>query len=150
MVKKLIKSLIVLAVGIASFILCLIQCIHSFSKEFDGWGTDISIDENYLVALVASLILIVFGIFLLVMVKKKKDYTIGIYTFPIIITILISFYSLGVFFKGVNKQLLKDVDFSTAFANNVSYLCLGLAVIVVLSYFILDLFIYLEKKNKNK
>lgn len=140
MKTKIAKYISLVVVGFVSFVLSLVKYIMSFEKYSDEWGTDISFNEDYIVAIMISAIVLAFAIYCLVMVIKNKKINESTGSFVGgAISCLIAFYPLGVLFKALNK--------GKPFADYLNYLFVGLFGIALLVYFV---FSYLEKKKESK
>ncbi len=123
----LFKKGALLFTGLSSLVFSLVYFIRSFEVYADEYGTDISSNSDYLVAMLVSLCVIAYAVYLFA--SKKKEYR-KIYAFSgACATALTSFYPLGVFFKAMNKG--KD------FAVYQSYLYLGIVSLFLLIYFVL-------------
>ncbi len=66
-------SIGVLVLGLGAFACFLSFYILSFSSYNDGWGTDVSFNEDYLVLALLGAFLAVLGAFLLWAYLKKKE-----------------------------------------------------------------------------
>ena len=131
--SALIKNALIIAFG---GLLTLINVIYF---ENDGWGSSIEFDENYIFALICSVIILIYGIINLINFKKNKDNgNLVYYTFGTI-SFMLAFYPLGKFFKGLAKQ--------KEFVSIQDYLYLSLLGFVLLAFFI---FHYLAKNKNNK
>ena len=140
MKAKIAKYISFVVVGFVSFVLSLVKYIMSFEKYSDEWGTDISFNEDYIVAIMISLIILGYAIYCLVVSIKNQEIAETTGTFiGAIISCLIAFYPLGVLFKALNKE--------KPFMDYLNYLFVGLFGIALLVYFI---FSYLEKRKVNK
>lgn len=120
--------------ALASFVISLIYFIKSYSYYADEYGTDISFNKNYVIALVVSLILLSYASYKLYAEIKTKevkyDAIIGVTC-----SSLVSFYSLGTFFKAWTKALSKKKTFD--FNANQVYLYIGIIVLFLSAYFLI-------------
>lgn len=139
--NKLQKIKLIFSIIIAGFVttISLILFIQSFSVYKDEWGTDISFNSDYVVALLVGIALLMNAI-----VSIKTGSEVSNCICGITISFLICFYPLGVFFKALNKAMLKNAKFD--FIGNQAYLYIGILGLLILIYYIIS---YLEiKKNK--
>ena len=137
MKKRSFKQAALLTGGLASFVFSLVYFIRSFEVYRDEYGTDISSNGDYLVAMLVSLCVIAYAVYLLIV---KKDSERRIYAFSgICATALTCFYPLGVFFKAMNK--------GNEFASYQPYLYLGIVSLFLLIYFI---FVGFEGEKETK
>jgi len=124
------KNIIALIYGIFSSIISLILMIKSFEKYDDGYGIDYSIDSNYIIALIVSVGIIIYTILSINNLKKandnSKNTTITVFT----LSTIVSFYTLGVFFKGLFKAISKNISFT--YATYQAYLYIGIAFLLFL------------------
>ena len=140
----LIRKISLLLASFSSLVISLILYIKSYDFYADEYGTDISFNEDYNIALIISLALFIFLIFALVRFLKGTEthYNNLVYLST---SALISFYSLGKFFKALFKAINKGVAF--AFSSYQAYLYIGIVTLFIVVYF---LFAFLsDMKNKN-
>lgn len=101
--KKLI-GIITIVLSSILIILSIIFLVKSFNIYKDEWGCDISIDNDYLVILIASISLLIYGIYMLYShISNKYDYNIAFGSL-FVCNILLAFYPLGSFFKALAKK----------------------------------------------
>lgn len=136
--NKLLKYLSLTFVGVVSFIFSLVKYILSFEYYADEYGTDISFNSDYIVAMLISIVLAVCGILLLVALKNNKENKlIPIYS-GLLISSLLFFYPLGYLFKQLNKGKL--------FVDYLNYFFVGIVGLGILCYFVFN---YLETRKKS-
>ena len=128
---KLTKNIALASAGLISFIFSLVFYILSYEFYQDEYGTDISFNSDYLVAMIISIALLSYGIYKIYCLKGNKEDTLAFYYFSISVTSILSFYPLGVFFKAINKK--KDA------MDYLSYLAIGVVCLCLLVYFAFDL-----------
>ena len=122
--------------SLTSFVISLVYFIKSYSYYADEYGTDISFNNDYVIALVVSLILLSFASYKLYAEAKEievKSDSIVSFT----CSTLVSFYSLGVFFKALNKALSKNKPFD--FTSVQAYLFIGIVLLIVSVYYALKI-----------
>ena len=129
-----LKKICLLLVGLSSTIISIILYINSFEIYKDEWGTDISFNEDYVIAILLSLVVLIYGITNITNPNNNA--------FSLVVTLLSSittFYTLGVFFKAISKN--------KPFNENYAYLYIGIISLFILDY---GIFSILENKNKNQ
>ena len=137
--NKLYKNISVVIIGFISFVFSLTKYIMSYEYYKDEYGTDISFNNDYFVAIIISLVILICGIWMIINFKKEKELKmISIYG-GLVISTLVTFYPLGVLFKQLNK--------GKPFVDYLNYLFIGIVGLSVLIYFI---FSYFEKKKETK
>ena len=132
--KELFKKIFLLSSSLISLVISFILYVKSYAYYSDEYGTDISFNEDYSVAIVVSLILFGYLLYSLIQFLKKEEATdlsdiIGLTT-----TAIVSFYSLGKFFKNLFKAINKGKEF--LFTSYQAYLYIGLVVLMLFIYFI--------------
>ncbi len=136
---KLCKFLSLTIAGVISFVINLINYVQSYEYYADEVGTDIEFNSDYVVAMLVSLSIIAAGVYAIVTIKKDIN---NANSFNSILgsvsSALVSFYSLGVLFKALNK--------GKAFEDYTLYLYIGLFSLALFAYFI---FSYFESKKQN-
>lgn len=142
MKKNNILKIVLIAVGSISFIISLILFIKSFTKYDDGYGIDYSFDYNFVIFLIISLIITGAAIYSLINGKEKLCYTSAL----VISSTIISFYSLGTFFKSMFKAIKKgtELTFNPHYLN----LIIGLMALMILLISLLYLFKLLKNKDE--
>ncbi len=141
--KELFKKIFLLSSSLISLVISFILYVKSYAYYSDEYGTDISFNEDYSVAIVVSLILFGYLLYSLIQFLKKEEATdlsdiIGLTT-----TAIVSFYSLGKFFKNLFKAINKGKEF--LFTSYQAYLYIGLVVLMLFIYFI---FVIVDKRLK--
>ena len=139
--KELFKKIFLLSSSLISLVISFILYVKSYAYYSDEYGTDISFNEDYSVAIVVSLILFGYLLYSLIQFLKKEEATdlsdiIGLTT-----TAIVSFYSLGKFFKILFKAINKGKEF--LFTSYQAYLYIGLVVLMLFIYFI---FVIVDKR----
>lgn len=127
MKKNLIKYGFLAISGLTSFIFSLILYIKSYEIWQDEYGSDISFNEDYIIAMVVSILIVVYAVYA-IWAEKQNHATLAYEFCGICSSALISFYSLGVLFKNLNKG--KD------FKDYTLYFYLGIVTLFLLAYFI--------------
>jgi len=122
-----------------SFVFSLVKYIQSYEIYSDEWGTDISFNLDYVIAILVSLTFLVYGIYQIIIIKKGNQSTNALAYIGLVVSSLLSFYPLGVFFKAINKQ--KPV------ADYLNYLYLGVVAFFLLISFVFS-YLSLNKKSK--
>ena len=98
------KGILMTLFGLFVFIYYLVLMIQSFEYYNDGYGKDISVDQDIMVKMFVGLVLLICGIVVLVKIKKKQD-TFNTYNYSIILVgMLMSVYPLGMMFRSMNKH----------------------------------------------
>ena len=141
--KELFKKIFLLSSSLISLVISFILYVKSYAYYSDEYGTDISFNEDYSVAIVVSLILFGYLLYSLIQFLKKEEATdlsdiIGLTT-----TAIVSFYSLGKFFKNLFKAINKGKEF--LFTSYQAYLYIWLVVLMLFIYFI---FVIVDKRLK--
>ncbi len=140
--KNKTKITLVCFAGILTIFALMLYC-QSFSVENDGWGTDVSTNEDLLIGLLVSIIILTYSIINLVSKKTEEEIQFSKYVSFSVATGLISLYSFGKFFKVLGKTLSKGKEF--VFTDYQTYLYLGIVLLPLLVY---SIFKVLEKKKK--
>ena len=138
--NKLGKNISIIVLGFVSFVFSLTKYIMSYELYKDEYGTDISFNNDYFVAMLISLIILFCGVILLInfIKKEKNSHMISTYS-GLIVSALVAFYPLGVLFKQLNK--------GKPFVDNLNYFFIGIVGLILLVYFV---FSYLDKKQETK
>ena len=128
----------ILYVFLASVLVITSLSVYILSISVYEGGFDANVD--YLVIMIVSIIFLVYCIYAIV--KSEKDLTI-----PRIITLALTsaiggLYTLGVFFKALNKAIVKGKEF--IYTDYQLYLYIG---IVALTLTAIAVFQYLETKK---
>ena len=98
------KAILTTLFGAFFTILYLVLAIQSFSVYDDGYGTDVSVNADYITLLVAGIIVLVTGIKHLVRAKKNQELGL-LYPYGYqILGFLMTFYPLGLGFKMIWKN----------------------------------------------
>ena len=146
--KNLIVKCLYVAAALLAFVFSLVLYINSFYYEDYGAGSfEISFNKDYLVTTFATLIILAATVISLVNYLKNRqngalyDASYGV------VTILLSFYSLGVFLKALTKGASKGKDLGPIYAENQIYFYFGLVTLVLLVAFAFQMVIK-YKKNK--
>jgi len=140
--KNKAKIALVCFAGILTLFALILFC-QSIQVNDDGWGTDVSSNEDLLVGLLVSIIVLSYSILNLVTKKTEEEIAFNKYVCFTTATGLISLYSFGKFFKNLAKAISKGKDF--VYADYQIYLYLGIVLIPLLIY---SIFKVLEKKKK--
>lgn len=135
--STLLKNIMIIVLASLLCIVSLIYFIQSYSFYSDEWGTDISIDSDYLVLFLCSICILIYGIYSLVAYKKNlctKNAYFGCFG---VASVLIGFYPLGIFFKSLAKEI--------PYIECQGYLYMGIIGIAFIMYLAFSYFEY--KKN---
>lgn len=100
--NKKIVGIIITTISSISAILSLIFMIQSYEFYSDEWGTDISIDSDYLVLLIISITLLVAGIYLIYTYNKIYNSNV-VMGCMFVSSLLFGLYPLGRFFRALAK-----------------------------------------------
>lgn len=129
--KTSISKLCFLIASILSFFFTLFLFIKSFEKYDDGNGISYGFNETYLIALIVSISFSIF--YFLSLIKNKNNLKKENHLLILSNLCLISFYTLGQFFKTLFKALSKNKPF--IFMENYAYLFIGLVTLgIALGY----------------
>lgn len=137
-----LKKILLIVVFAVLFITSLVMFIQSVALYDDGYGTDYSANTDFIVVMLVSVIFIAFSIYNLV--SKKDKYPAKILSLGVSFT-LISFYSLGIFFKKLAKAISKGKEFG--YIENQVYLYAGIIGLIVICAVVFD---YFDHKNTAK
>ncbi len=128
--------------GLAIFGFSLASFIMSYEFYQDEYGTDISFNEDTVVFMIIGFIVIVFSLIALFKNEKvQKELNIT----GALISAILCFYPLGVFFKALFKAISKEKEF--VFADYQNYLFVGIIFLCALVFMIISL-VQLYKKEK--
>ena len=131
--KNKLKYLFILLVFLSGLIISTIWYIQSFELHQKEWGKKLLFNSDYLISIVITICGLVYS---LVSLRKNKPFDKNAW---LLISSIICFYTLGVFFKGVNKH--KDFQ---AIQN---YLYIGLVSLFAMGYNIVS---FLESYKNSK
>lgn len=131
--KNKLKYLFILLAFLTGLVISTVLYVQSFEFYQDEWGIDISFSSDYLVAIVITICGLVYS---LVSLIKDKPFDKSAW---LIISSIICFYTLGVFFKGVNKH--------KEFSSIQNYLYVGLVSLFSCGY---NIVLFLETYKNNK
>ncbi len=133
------KKIINIIIGAFITIVSVVMFIQSYEKYSDEFGTDISFNNDYVILLLIGLTILIYGI-----ITFKTENSLSYQISGMVISSLVSFYSLGVFFKALNKAIL-DKEKSFDFLDNQLYLYVGIVGALILGYYTVSYFV--TKKN---
>ena len=103
------KAILMTLFGTFVFIYYLVLTLQSYAKYDDGWGTDISFNQDLVVKTIVGLILLICGIVAILKIRKNQD-TFKTYNTSInVVGILMCVYPLGLMFKMIAKHKSGDV-----------------------------------------
>ena len=139
---RLATYISLLVIGLFSLIYGFIKFIGSYEYYSDEYGTDISFNYDYAIMIIGGLILISYMAYKLYLYINKSqiiNYDLEIGT---TISLLVSFYTLGIFFKALFKALSKGKEFD--YLGNQLYLYLGIGGLIIA----IILGVFLVKKYK--
>lgn len=130
------KSIVLLLSGLFIIVCSIFLFIKSYAFYQDEYGTDISFNSDYVVSLLCGLVLTIYSIIRL----KRNDQSGDTYLISgLVISALVGFYPLGVFFKAMNKQKL--------FSDYQSYLFIGIFGVLLLMYYGTSCLKFLKEKE---
>ena len=138
---KTTKNIINIVLGAFVLIVSLVYFIKSKEVWADEYGTDISFNSDYVVAMIIGVIISVHGVAQLL---NSNQFTSVICN--ITASGVICFYSLGCFFKPLMKALSKNVAFE--FVNYQAYLYIGILTLILFAYYIVSYFDIKKQNNK--
>lgn len=124
--SEVLKRSMIALMALTIVIISIVQFSLSFYHENDGWGTDISFDMDSVVLLLCGMALLVYGLYSIYAYKKAKSTEYLYYGCFGVISVLMAFYPLGVFFKAMAKK--------KPFLENQNYLYIGLLGIMMVIY----------------
>ncbi len=133
------KKIINIIIGAFITIVSVVMFIQSYEKYSDEFGTDISFNNDYVILLLIGLTILIYGI-----ITFKTENSLSYQISGMVISSLVSFYSLGVFFKALNKAIL-DKEKNFDFLDNQLYLYVGIVGALILGYYTVSYFV--AKKN---
>lgn len=136
--NELIKRWLIVIFAAVFMIITAVLFGLSLEIYDDGYGTDVSFDMDMIVCFLCGIALLVYGIYSLYALKKKKSMQLAYYGAFGVIAVLTTFYPLGVFFKAMAKK--------KPFLENQDYLYLGILGLILLIYLIVS---YLGDKQEN-
>ncbi len=140
MKNNILKYILISISGLCGFIFSIIKYIQSYEYYSDEWGTDISFNNDYIIAIIIMISVLIYGIYMIyITFIDKKNENCNIYL-GLIITTLLSLYPLGVYFKALNKS--ETMDFY------VNYLYIGLVSLFICGYYIINFINVFKEKNK--
>lgn len=131
MLKKnssFIKRSILIAIAVLIITISIVMFSLSFEIYDDGYGTDISFDMDYIVLMCCGIALLIYGILDIISYRRQKSTKIAVYSCFGVISSLLSFYPLGVFFKAISK--------GKPYLENQEYLYIGIIGLLMLAYII--------------
>lgn len=135
---KLSSYILLLSANVFSLAISLYYYIVSFSFYSDEYGTDISFNSDYVILLLVLSLSLGYLIYLLINDLKNNKIKFN-YIIPSTQMGILSFYSLGVFFKQMNKN--------KPFMDYQIYLFFGIVTLILMAYFIVRYF--LKSQNEN-
>lgn len=135
---KLSSYILLLSANVFSLAISLYYYIVSFSIYSDEYGTDISFNSDYVILLLVLSLSLGYLIYLLINDLKSNKIKFN-YIIPSTQMGVLSFYSLGVFFKQMNKN--------KPFVDYQIYLFFGIVTLILMAYFIVRYFLKSENKN---
>ena len=114
--------------GLVAFF--LVEYIRTFSVYDDGYGTEISSDNDWLILTISALIMFIFTISTLLRLRKGMNINItASFAVCLVISAICAFYPLGTF----TKAMIKGKEFS----KNQGYLYIGIVGVILLTLSIL-------------
>ncbi len=142
------KNILYVLASLFVFVLNFICFIKSYGfEDYGEYGVDISFNEDYGVAMAVSLIVVVFTIYALIAVINNKKVEGGLIV-GFTSTLVISFYTLGTFFKVLSKANLNSEIFD--FQSYQNYLWVGIFTLILLVCFTLGLIQEYKSKQEIK
>lgn len=135
---KLSSYILLLSANVFSLAISLYYYIVSFSFYSDEYGTDISFNSDYVILLLVLSLSLGYLIYLLINDLKNNKIKFN-YIIPSTQMGILSFYSLGVFFKQMNKN--------KPFVDYQIYLFFGIVTLILMAYFIVRYFFKSQNEN---
>lgn len=117
------KSISLIVAGCFIVLSSLVLFIKSYSIYQDEYGTDISFNSDYVVSLLCGVVVTIYAC---AQLKGMQNQERTYYLCSMVVSTLIGFYPLGVFFKAMNKHKL--------FADYQNYLLIGVLGVLLLIY----------------
>ncbi len=149
MTKNNWYKFLILSIGSILFVVFLVLFIQSKYTEFDGFATDISFNEDYLVCMIVALLTGGLGLVLVLDKKKTNISDLTAYTaYGVATSSFVSFYSLGVFLKKLTKAIQKNKALDMAKYGK--YLIIGLVFLAILIAIIVTIVVIKNKKKNTK
>ncbi|MDE5714849.1 MAG: hypothetical protein K2I42_01830 [Anaeroplasmataceae bacterium] len=137
--SELFKRWMIVFFAIILMTVSIVMFSLSFEKYNDGYGTDLSFDMDLIVLFICGISILVYGVYSIVAYYKKLSLKTAYYGAFGTVSVLISFYPLGVFFKAMSKN--------KPFLENQEYLYIGILGIGILLYLV---FSYIADSNKEE
>ena len=132
---KKISNYLLLSASLLAVIFNIILFIESFKIKNDGFGTDISFNNDYIASLIIFITLSIYSVLRVLDNAKTKTGYITL----LVISAITTFYPLGVFFKAI--------IYGGAFLDNQVMFYLGIASLLV---FLFAIFSYILEIKKEK
>jgi thiosulfate reductase cytochrome b subunit len=139
-INKIIKSALVIALGVFAFALCLVFFVKSYYYGDYGDSFEIAFSNDYLVGMMVNIIIIVYGVISLINdLKVKENHPLTFIIASGLYATITSFYTLGYAFKCMNKN--------KEFAVYQNYLYVGIFFLIILGIVICQYLISSKKDN---
>lgn len=122
--NKIIKRSLIILFAIIIIVFSIFNFILSIEPYDGGFEADL----DYIILLMCGLSILIYGILNIYSLKKNFDLKIAYYSCFGVISVLISFYFLGCFFKALAKN--------KPFIDNQIYLYTGLLGLIMIIYLI--------------
>jgi hypothetical protein len=136
--SKLFAYIGLFVLALAGTITSLVFFIKSYAYYADEYGTDISFNYDYAILLIVTIMLSVYMGYKLYYYIRFNKLIARNYELAIGETALVSFYSLGVFFKALFKAMSKKKDFD--YISNQVYLYCGIFVLALCIFLVIMMF----------
>ncbi len=134
-----IKRGLVAFMGLSIMIIAIVMFALSFGSYDDGYGTDISFDMDFVILFICGIALLVYGIYTIYAYHKNLSTKLAYYGAFGIISVLIAFYPLGVFFKAISK--------GKPYLENQEYLYAGILGLIMIAFLI---FSYISDQKRKE
>ena len=138
---SLLAKIAYLTASVLALAFSLYLLVASFTKFDDGYGINYQFNETYLIATFISLSFVFFFIYTIIhmLVKGKDDFANELNVILLVDSCLISFYSLGAFFKALSDKA------SFVFKDQALFLFIGIVGFFIAAGFLLKI---LNNKQK--
>lgn len=140
---SIFKYAFALLSSVFSLAISLMYFIKSYEINADEYGTDISFNNDYLIALMISVIFVFWLLYLFINEIKATKVESHSEVILSSSSLILGAYNLGVFFKALFEALSKNKAFN--YLSHQYYLYLGILFSLIFITFLLKLF---EKKQK--
>ena len=137
----LCKKISLLLSGLLIFVFGLVLFIQSYSIYKDEYGLEVSFNTDFVICMIIGIIIFIYSLLWTLHEENHKLYPLA----GTLSSLIISSYSLGIFFKQLGKALNKNKAFEYLTYQN--YLYIGIITLAITIYFAI-LFIIRKKEEK--